>query len=566
MGHIVNAKSTRLGKSIVWCDQWYVNKKYYTEYLHAIFRIRLYCYYIFTERHLDRKAIFMSHFELYKFNKKIHIEIYYYDGKWETEFEEYKIELYRQHYDMPMQKDPEMRKPYFLISSLKFLVLFNWMFYIKRKKKIKVLIKSRLIRLFRLVRIAKYSAYIKKFMFLKNKKFFYWNKVNLHFILFLIMYVNAKITISKNSLWIVPSRNTIFRRIYYIGGCLFEINYWLKAGSYYLKYIFKIITKFNKIFINFFLTNNNCVNAKFLSRYIARKLQQGYPIKILLNPIKKELNYLLALSLMPVSSFYKINIKKFLNKKIKNDFMKITYKMILLYLLNKYNNIKKKLFNKEKIYLMLDTINIYIFFNKIYKEKSYIKFLSISYFKKKILYIYLIENKHFYYNLNYLIYPKINKFIGISKVNKFLTFFENIYKYFLINKFNINNNNILFINNNSLKGLGYNLTKFIKYNYINYCYGIGYNKLNINFLRERITKKSRSTNLIGYKMYLMGRFTRKQRAGHLWFSKGKVPITAIKLIIDYAYYSLALKNSTITVKIWLYKKNELSNKYYLKMF
>jgi len=67
-------------------------------------------------------------------------------------------------------------------------------------------------------------------------------------------------------------------------------------------------------------------------------------------------------------------------------------------------------------------------------------------------------------------------------------------------------------------------------------------------------------------MYLMGRFTRKQRAGHLWFSKGKVPITAIKLIIDYAYYSLALKNSTITVKIWLYKKNELSNKHYLKMF
>jgi hypothetical protein len=74
---------------------------------------------------------------------------------------------------MPMNKDPEMRKPFFLISSLKFLVLFNWMFYIKRRKKIKVLIKSRLIRLFRLVRIAKYSAYVKHFMTLKNKKFFY---------------------------------------------------------------------------------------------------------------------------------------------------------------------------------------------------------------------------------------------------------------------------------------------------------------------------------------------------------------------------------------------------------
>jgi hypothetical protein len=63
------------------------------------------------------------------------------------------------------------------------------------------------------------------------------------------------------------------------------------------------MTKFNKVFVSFFLTNNNCVNAKFLSRYIARKLQQGYPIKVLLNPIRKELAYLLAISTMTISSY-----------------------------------------------------------------------------------------------------------------------------------------------------------------------------------------------------------------------------------------------------------------------
>jgi len=119
LGHIVNAKFTRLGTSILWCDKWYAKKTYYSEYLHAMFRIRYYCYYIFTERHFDRKAIFLSHFEIYKHFKNVYIEIYYYDGKWETEFEDYKIELYRQHFDMPMNKDPEMRKPFFFNISFK---------------------------------------------------------------------------------------------------------------------------------------------------------------------------------------------------------------------------------------------------------------------------------------------------------------------------------------------------------------------------------------------------------------------------------------------------------------
>jgi len=129
------------------------------------------------------------------------------------------------------------------------------------------------------------------------------------------------------------------------------------------------------------------------------------------------------------------------------------------------------------------------------------------------------------------------------------------------------NSNLLFnIYNNSLKGLGIHLSRFFKYYYINNCYKLGYEKLKINFLRERVSKKTKGSNLMGYKMYLMGRFTRKQRAGHLWFSRGKVPLTAIMSFVDYAFHSLALKNSTITVRIWLYKYNNIENKHYLKMF
>ena len=564
MGHIVNAKSTRLGKSIAWCDQWYSEKLYYSEYLHAMFRIRLYCYYIFTERHFDRKAIFTSHFELYRHFKQVFVEIYYYDGKWETEFEEYKIELYRQHYDMPMNKDPEMRKPYFLISSLKFLVLFNWMFYIKRRKRIKVLIKSRLIRLFRLVRIAKYSAYVKSFMFRKNKKFFYWNKVHLHFVLFLLIYVNAKIMIGRTSLWTIPTRNTIFRRIYYVGGCIFEVSYWLVAGSRYLSFIFENMTKFNKVFVNFFLTNNNCVNAKFLSRYIARKLQQGYPIKVLLNPIRKELAYLLAISTMPISSYWKISTKKYREKRLKNDSLKSLFRLLLSYIFINFKKIRKCILLKENSYLYLDIFILYFWLNN-YNSNNIIKF-GIDYFKKKIAYILFFEDRSLYSNVNYLVLPKVKSIFLLSKELKFLFFFDQIFNYFYVGKFCINSNILFKFGSSGLKGLGNNMSRFFKYYYINYCYKYGYDSLNVNFLRSRTIKKTRASNLIGYKMYLMGRFTRKQRAGHLWFSKGKTPLTSIMSFVDYAFHSLALKNSTITVKVWLYKHSDVENKHYLRMY
>lgn len=583
MGHIVNAKSTRLGASTFWCDQWYSEKKYYSEFLHAMFRIRFYCYYIFTERHFDRKAIFLSHFELYRYFKSIFVEVFYYDGKWETEYEEYKIELFRQHYDMPMNKDPEMRRPYFLISALKFLVLFNWMFHIKRKKKIQVMIKSRFIRLFRLVRISKFSAYVKSFSKRRNKKFFYWNKVHLHFVLFLLMYVNAKIIIGKTSMWTIPSRNTILRRLYYIGGSKFEVEYWLICGSRFLGYIFEIITKFQKVYVHFYLTNNNCVNAKFLSRYIARKLQQGYPVKQLLNPIRKELAFLLALSSMPSMSYYTFCIRKYIHSKVKYEGSKSLYKILLSYIFVNYMKIRHYNFLKEKTFLNIDLLIIYTWLNSIllslpeslitnhllneYRNTNNIILFGRDYFKKKIAYICFFENKFLFTNTKYLVYPKLSESYILNKSHKFLYFFNWIYNYVFVNKFCLTADHMIVSHYGfSLRGLGSNMARFFNYSYYNYNYKSGYQSLGINFLKSRIKIHTKGSNLIGYKMYLMGRFTRKQRAGHLWFSRGKTPLNTISAFIDFGFHSLSLKNSTITVKVWLYKSSDIDNRYYLRMY
>ena len=86
MGHVINAKAMRIGWSTVWSDQWYSEVQYYSEYLHAIFRIRYYLIYIFTRKHFDKKAIFYSHFEIIKYYKNLYVEIYLYSGKLETDY------------------------------------------------------------------------------------------------------------------------------------------------------------------------------------------------------------------------------------------------------------------------------------------------------------------------------------------------------------------------------------------------------------------------------------------------------------------------------------------------
>jgi hypothetical protein len=77
--------------------------------------------------------------------------------------------------------------------------------------------------------------------------------------------------------------------------------------------VFKYLDKFLSSFVcnyisifsffrsDFFILKNEDINAKFLSRYIARKLQQGYRFRRVINPIKSELKRLISL-LRPFSS------------------------------------------------------------------------------------------------------------------------------------------------------------------------------------------------------------------------------------------------------------------------
>jgi hypothetical protein len=82
-------------------------------------------------------------------------------------------------------------------------------------------------------------------------------------------------------------------------------------------------------------------------------------VKELLNPIRKELAYLLAISSMSSLSFYTLSIKKYINNKYKYDISKSLYKVLLSYIFINFFKIRKYYFNNEKTYLNIDMLIIY---------------------------------------------------------------------------------------------------------------------------------------------------------------------------------------------------------------
>jgi len=75
---------------------------------------------------------------------------------------------------------------------------------------------------------------------------------------------------------------------------------------------------------------------------------------------------------------------------------------------------------------------------------------------------------------------------------------------------------------------------------------------NLRNIRQSYIVKFKSI-LMGFKFAFRGRFSRKQRASFIWIHEGKVPLNTLNLFIDYSFLTITLKNSIVSIKIWLYR-------------
>jgi hypothetical protein len=72
---------------------------------------------------------------------------------------------------------------------------------------------------------------------------------------------------------------------------------------------------------------------------------------------------------------------------------------------------------------------------------------------------------------------------------------------------------------------------------------------NFNKLRLRLDKNISYSGLVGFKIHLRGRFSRKQRASSIWYKRGLMSLNTLKASMDYSFSSIPIRNSLISIKV-----------------
>ena len=189
---------------------------YYSFFLHTALKIRYFCIYFFHAKHYDRKAIFFSHIDILKFTNFLKVEVFYYDGKLEDEWEDYKWELYIKFYYIPENMDPETRVSYRRYSTLKIFnivgIVLNFVLSDKKRwmNNIQALI-FHCFKKFRVKVVYNYFYEIQKSSKIRMLK----RNLGSKFIYFLLIYIFLKKNLRLSSVFWISNKFMIIKRLYY---------------------------------------------------------------------------------------------------------------------------------------------------------------------------------------------------------------------------------------------------------------------------------------------------------------------------------------------------------------
>lgn len=449
-----------------------------------------------------------------------------------------------------------------------------------------------------------------KFLKYKNSKF----KNNNYFIFyanFILFFFNL---LKKNKEGrLIRLRKFTFKLVRLI----FYSRFYNKFTFFYtkfLKVLISLITNIKNLVFKFVSITNGSINAKFLARYIGLKLKRKHPLFRVINPIKRELrkfSFQKKDSLrIRLSKIYGLELKnQYIINTNKKEFI---YLLLLIYDL--YEKDYFLYYKKNQTHM---TFDLYIYITMLYKYKkkkiiskldNFIKNKFLIYFfwvKKKTGYLFLkkkpkipLSTLFFKISIN-LIKKTFNNYNNLKKnINILLDFISKkifinlilganrlnldfLYKNFFLVSFDINIfkilnlnfmcliintilNNCILLNYNSLINIdsktlfisNYFLCTFMDYIYTIYSFKNieQFAKVNKRLLYYKIKSIYKSNSyLLGFKMSFKGRFSRKQRASSIWFHQGYVPLNTIKSNIDFAFLSVPIKNSAVSIKLWLYK-------------
>lgn len=375
-------------------------------------------------------------------------------------------------------------------------------------------------------------------------------------------------------------RNAIYNVIYY-GIFKDYIHPMFVFMTKYFKLIFTILLNFkfdkNTISIAYYMIDNANVTSRLIASYIALKLSKNVPIRRILNPLKFEL---IRVSCRSRSKYSITNMRRVVNKLIMNRsrFLKAWLKKYIhtfycwikvfsskyykgisggilitlnffYYRLNIINDIKKsvKNFYKKRVLSLMLLRKLFIYYRNKLKIFNLLKLLNkYSIPTRRIL---LIRYK---LNLMYPMLLNLNNYNWKMNLMSKKNYYNNLFYYVLQTTYNVFFYPTYKLINTKLIYIGsFFIRNFINYKLIQDMW-LFFNNFNLRNLRQKYITRFK-TSLYGFKIVVKGRFSRKQRASKVSLNIGKVPLNTGDAKIDYSFFTLPIKNSAVSVKVYLYK-------------
>lgn len=556
MAHLVNATSTRVGWTQSWCDVWFGPKLNYSDYLHACLRIRFFLVYIYFAKKLDRRGLIFSHFNLTKFFRSMQIDIFYYDSVFQSNFDEYVASFYNS-YDILEAKarraiftnndEADTRKTHENTAKWLALILFIHICGIKlNSKKLKKVFVSLILSI-------KHKTY-SHITILEYLKFKYWRRFRGH-LSRIIVFCFGYIDFLKAKGNLSPELNELMMIYFAIHSYRLFNKYWGWAASLLSFFFEYLLTNFKNIKITFYLISNDEVRAFFMARFLAKKFSQNQRVKPVINPLKRELRYLLTSSRPTTYGEYHKDFHLFVDNQTNKLYLKSLWKFYLKSFKINYDYLNIKSFKINNIWISLDLILIISWFNKNFNKELE---LFGYFFENRSLFLCLFLYKIFKFIDPITLYSqKVSDFKHDCYNTLYYNFLKPAFYDLYINNFTLFEGDLISLKYlSNFKYMNNNLNQLFNYYYVTYGYQACWiDNVHINSIKER-SKTLRLTSYRGFKIQCLGRFSRKQRASSYWFSMGKVPLNTFSKIIDYGFYSLPVRNSAISVKVWIYHTEE----------
>ncbi len=218
-------------------------------------------------------------------------------------------------------------------------------------------------------------------------------------------------------------------------------------------------------------------------------------------------------------------------------------------------------FNSLSLYLYVHDSFLDLLFFSLKKDKKYLfvkKYFHQRFFKK---YRSLMRSEQYGSNIRLLhvlkkriVLKYSRKLFFLFLKNKILKVFWNNFKdmlNFYVSKILVSGKNFVNIFILGLSKMNVNASIISEFFFIRLkqYYTIWEVLKNINFLFRILMRKKKIVR--GYKIMCSGRFSRKQRATYNWKSFGSLALSTVKSKLDYSYRTIALKYSSITIKVWV---------------